>query len=208
MPWTKSIIALPSGPQGAMVQHPDLSDGQGTYIALRRSIPGPFLILYYDSPVAKLDVTLSKSSHAMNGQKVTVITVYLKSDITNALRSDARIRLPRPLTPEELLGVMNSLRDALLAWPGFTSSEDGPVVQVIMSAAPVNWYQAEYEAERKPGACAYWIGSTEMGLNIEKAIIEHIAAGKPFQIAQEEQLWLAASQRFADKAKGDVRVIL
>lgn len=41
-----------------------------------------------------------------------------------------------------------------------------------------------------------------MGLNIQKAIVEHIAAGKPFQIAQEEQLWLARAKRFADEAKG------
>ncbi|GBQ82578.1 hypothetical protein AA14337_2384 [Acetobacter malorum DSM 14337] len=185
-----------------------LSDGQGTCIMLRRSIPGPFLILYYDSATAKLDVTLSKSSHFMNGQKVTVVTVYLKSDIANALRPEARVRLARPPTSEELLEIMTNLRDALLAWPGFTSNEDGPVANVIMSAEPVNWYQAEFEAERKTGSRAYWIGSTEMGLNIEKAIVEHIAAGKPFQISQEEQLWLAASKRFADEAKGDVRIVL
>ncbi|MCX2562101.1 hypothetical protein OQ252_11945 [Acetobacter farinalis] len=93
------------------------------------------------------------------------------------------------------------------AWPGFTSVENGPVADIIMNAAPVNWHQAEFEAERKAGAKAYWIGSTEMGLNIEKAIIERIAIGQPFLIEQEKELWLAASARFADAAKGDVKVI-
>lgn len=110
--------------------------------------------------------------------------------------------VPCPPTSEELLEVTTNLGDALLAWTGFKSNEDGPVVNVIMSAEPVNWYQSEFEAERKAGARAYWIGCTEMGLNIQKAIVEHIAAGKPFQIAQEEQLWLARAKRFADEAKG------
>lgn len=208
MPWTKSLSAFPSGPQGAMVQHPVLSDGHGTSILLRRSIPGPFLILYYDSPAIQLDVTLSKFSRVIEGKKKTVLTVYLKSDITNALQPHARARLARPLTPEELLAVMISLRDGLLAWPGFTSDEDGPITDVIMSAAPVNWYQAEFEAERKAGSKAYWMGNTEMGLHIEKAIIERIAVGQPFQIEQEEVLWMKACARFAEAAKDNVRVIL
>lgn len=67
---------------------------------LRRSTPGSFLILYYDSAIAKSDVTLSKSSHSMNGQKVTVVTVYLKSDIANALRPQSSVRVARPLSPD------------------------------------------------------------------------------------------------------------
>lgn len=207
MPWVKSVSVLPCSPKGTMIKHPVLTNGQGVNITLRRSIPGVFNILYYESPTVRLDITISKSSVPVGDQKRTVITAYLKSDIEHALQTTARVRLFHPLAVPELLEIMTNVRDALLDWPQFTNAADGPVVQVIMSETPVTWYQAEFEAERKPGSNAYWIGSTDLGLNVEKAIIENIAMGTAFQISEEEQLWRAASEQFADAAKANVRVV-
>ncbi|WP_099349106.1 hypothetical protein [Acetobacter aceti] len=206
MVWIKAASVIPSGHEGISVTHPTLRSDDGTLIMLRRSIPGVFNILRYTRDQFSLDLTITKKVQSVGAMKGVVVTLFLHSDLKNYRRISQHDPRRYEIGQNDMVKIITDIRLALSGWPGFFHPDDGVMIELARSDAQLTWYEAEEMAE-DPSKQYYWIGSTELGIQVEKQIIEHVVAGCAFRIAEEDKLWAVASARYADEAAGDVVIL-
>ncbi|MBB2161313.1 hypothetical protein [Gluconacetobacter sacchari] len=207
MAWKQEIISLPSSYKGGTIRHPLLTNDDGISILFDKSIWGGFNVFKYKTSKFSIDLSILKKKIKMNNIDCISLDLFLLSDLANFIRKNIGKPNPYTISPDEVDQIKRNLAEALPQWKNLFHPDDGPLAGIKLSTERLNWYLAEERAS-DPRQSAYWLNSTELGFNIEKAITENIADDAPFRISEENQLWDAAAKRFAEQASGDVNMIL
>lgn len=206
MIWSQSIEVLSTGIDGISIKHPVFMNENGTNFLFRRSIPGVFSIFRYQNKKFSIDLSFLKKAYLTEGKKNISVISYLFSDLINYRKNIYGAECIYNINDSDIEEIKENILYAFNNWKNLFNTEDGKFETISYSDEKLTWYEAERIAN-DTNQDGYWINSTPLGINIEKRIIENVASRSPFRIAEEEQIWKVASDRYTDAAKGNVKVI-